>query len=68
MLNVTRITTDDKEELADVDVSKLTRQEAHDLRFQLRQELLDSPDLMSEDAKKLYHRKIKELVAFLGTD
>jgi hypothetical protein len=61
-------TTKDGEELANIDVSLLSRQEAHDLRYQLRQELIEHPEEFDEEKKTFYHNKIEELVKFLGTD
>jgi len=64
----TTITLSNGEEVADVNVSLLTRREAHDLRLELTEDLIDNNALMSEESKTFYHAKIEQLKAFLGTD
>lgn len=56
------------EELADVDVSQLTRHEAHDLRLELTQQIFHKLDDFDEETEKFYIRKIEEIKTFLGED
>jgi hypothetical protein len=67
-VNYTTTYTTYGEELADVDVSQLTRREAHDLRLELTEQLVEIPEQFTEETRTFYKKKIEELKAFLGSD
>ena len=69
VVQFTLVEMKDGEEFADVNVSLLTRQEAHDLRYELTQQLLEHPEQFQDEDKRIfYHKKIEQIKAFLGTD
>ena len=68
MATVTYTETSYGEPLADVDVSSLTRKEAHDLRLELTHELVRDDLDMTEEVEAFYKKKIEEIKAFLVTD
>jgi hypothetical protein len=66
MPSVSYSTDPDGEDWADVDVTTLTLREAHELRLDMRADLLDHGGAMSEKTLEHYHKKLKELAAIPG--
>lgn len=64
MPTIAYITSQEGEQIADVDVSTLTQYEAHDLRLDLTRQLIDPDEYLPEDVRAFYVSKIKQIKAF----